>query len=378
MNTSSRSPSSQAEVGFQPELVPMRPFKTFPSSAALVRSTAFGLHPDTWIRAGIGLGFEQLIEEWDYKAYLALQALKRKEETGSTLQQGTRDTLNQLMAGYWPGNRAISAIRAESTESHSVGSEPVGYGALNEGPNALHNPWRMLMRSFGRGLEPTPRRLLVRLAAYDRFAHQFDRAPSSRTKDTLIRRYFEGAAGFWDATGLRIEPWACIAIDSAIQHLSWLDQQPQPRLPGLQGSLSSLACHSKVPMRHWFDDLLRQLKLGDLQDLHLMLVRRRALRYDTRAIAHSTLKKWASGAHLMPRGAVPVLLKACEPHVHHDAEAWRYVYARVLTYLTEALCAFARSPIEAVDARKALQARLGQLSGQSTSAAATEPDGVTL
>ncbi len=229
-------------------------------------------------------------------------------------------------------------------------------------PNSLSTPWRLLFRTLRRSFSRLERRLLVRLALYDRIAHQIASAPDESERLRRQRRAFQPSVQYWSQTEFQM-PWEALTVlDTTLEHLAWLENQ----LP-LEGkkiwtndTVTALLHPKRRPMRHWFDSLLEQTATRDLAELHRLLLRRGVLSRG-KVISHDLLKKWASTQELMPHHAVVAVLEGCNQKVDGDKEHLRLWIARLLTFLCELVGAFSAKPIEQAAAQKSVYDRLLQL-----------------
>ena len=159
-----------------------------------------------------------------------------------------------------------------------------------------------------------------------------------------------------------------IAIDSTLQHVAWLDSQGNDDLQIRPFELvAPLAEPSKGPIRHWFDDLLRQARLGDLSDLAKFL-EWASERGELSEISPQLLRHWASSQFLISVESAGALLKALEEKVSPDREFYRLLFARLLTFLTEAVRCFAAEPVSEEAARAAIFGRLSDLNSRKRAA----------
>jgi hypothetical protein len=344
---SESDPSTTGEFHF--EIAPYRPSNLFGTRLSFQRSTAFNFDPDTLLRACTGQGLIRHIESGStYKYYRALLAYARSRETGSTLQKGSRDELVSAMKSF-----------------QYLGRDGMP-DDLVEMPNGLASPWRILYRSArSANGDLFIRRLFARFAAYDRGAHQITLSSDEPAKLLMRSRWMGGAATFWDATGLRVNAWAAIALDCTLQHLVWVDSQ-ELNSYGRQNSLDIplMARPSKAPMRHWFDDLLRQTRHGDLKALAAYLEYQHARGIGPK-ISAQALRHWASTQFLISIESATELLKALNSKVSFERELHRLMLARLLTFFSEVIRCFSLNPVSEQDAREVIYTRLLQLASHT-------------
>lgn len=345
--TSSATPNE-----FQFELQPNRPSVLFGKRLTFQRSTALNFHPDTLLRACTGRGLIRHIEQGNsYKYYRALLAFVRSIENGSTMQKRSRED-------------AVTASKSQRFRGREATPED-----LVEMQGGLAAPWRMLWRSAHSG-EPDAivKRLIARFAAYDRGAHQITLAKDEAKNIRLRRQWMGDAANYWDASGLRVSPWAAIALDSTLQHLAWLDTQDIPAFrPAVSQSVLSMSKPSKAPLRHWFDELLRQTRYDDLNELAKFL-ELQSQRGTAPEISAQLLRHWASTQFLISIESATELLGALSPKVSPERELYRLMLARLLTFLVDVILCFSEKPVTEESARTAIHNRLLQLDARTRAA----------
>lgn len=213
-----------------------------------------------------------------------------------------------------------------------------------------------------RQFTPVRRRLLVRLAMFDRIAHRMTDLKDEQENERLRRRIFTPSLTYWQKTGFEL-PWrASVALDMTLQHLAWMDVQlnSNSKPPWPAGGILALAEPTQLPMRHWFDGLLAPTNCANLVEFYDFLGNQKALRLG-RVISHDLLKKWASTLQLMPHPAVCTVLEACKPMVDDIAEHLRLWIARLLTFLYEFIGSFSATPVDEKASQKAVHERLVQL-----------------
>lgn len=325
-------------------LTPVRESKLLGKRFTFERSTALGLSPDTLLHALVGFDVLQFVEKNEYKLFRALVAAGCAEETGSKLQQGTLDVLSKGM-GPAGQPRSLNEIRAI--------------------PDELSTPWRILLRVMRSTLPRWERRVLARLAAFDRVAHQIPSALDIDREVERRRRVFLPSLAYWYETGLGLNWESTLVLDATLCHLAWIDIDNALLNPDAihPFSIVGLAEPSRRPMRHWFDELLAETRCANLVALHNHLVKRRCLRHG-RPISHDLLKKWASTERLMPYDAVVQLLGASNDDAFKARAHSRLCFARLLTVLGELLTCFSADPVAPKTAQSELHKRLQSLSAE--------------
>lgn len=229
-------------------------------------------------------------------------------------------------------------------------------------PNSLSTPWRLLFRSLRKSLSQIERRLLVRLALYDRIAHQIASSINDEERLRRQRRAFLPSIQYWTETGFQM-PWeVLVVLDATLEHLAWLEAQLPMKNKKLWSNhgVTELIQPPTSPMRHWFDGILAQTEQPDLAELHRFLFRRGVVSRG-KVISHDLLKKWASTQDLMPHHAVVAVLEGCNQKVDVRKEHLRLWIARLLTFLCEQVSAFSSKPIKQAAAQKAVYDRLVEL-----------------
>jgi hypothetical protein len=330
---------------FTSVLSPMRSSELLGKKVSFERSTALGFSPSTLMHAVSGIALSRGLELWDYDAHLAMAALKRSVEKGTKMRQSTLDDLHMALKE-----------RVEGGQSFTLEE-------IDQLPNSLATHWRILSRINRRGLGGVKRRLLVRLAFYDRVAHQIDRVTEREKGEQARRRIFGPSLLFWAEQGFGLQDWATLVLDATLHHLAWLETQRDTPSGAVfaAGSVLRLASPPKRPMRHWFDVILKTTKCLDLKELHFYLLSRGATHSSkNKAISHDLLRTWASTEGLVPDSAARALLKSFPEQSAISAYA-QFRMARLLTFLTEFVVMFSAKPLASLDVQGALHERLKSL-----------------
>lgn len=333
------------ENPFQSELAPVRPSSLLGDRLRFERCTWVSFSPDALFRVIAESTFNRLLEENSYKGYRALLAWAHSVESGSQMQQGTRKNLDELFAIVT--SRGGVKVTAEDFRRMTPG---------------LSMPWRLTRFSFWRGSTRLGRRLLTRLAYYERAAVRLNRIPPSRRADMVPTLVREGHK-YWYETGLGMTPESIFLLDSTLHHLAWLDAEfSRGSACTAAGAVIALADPEKRVMRHWFDLLLKSKKeCSDLFDLH-ELVDRRGGRIRGEIITHGRIKKWASSSCIFPYKSAKVILTACYgENLSGHPEVGLLWCAKVLTFLTEMVRSFSAQPVAPLVAQGHMHARLLQI-----------------
>lgn len=347
------SESETVPRGFQFELIPLRQSRLLGERLKFERSTALGLSPDTVLRALIGKSFQQLLEEVSYRHFRAQVALARAETTGSQLQAATLADVQEMV-----GNLARAG-------------QSFDLNALQALPESLRSPYRLLRRACSPTFTRTGKRVLTRLAYYDRVAHQITLTVDAERSAGFRRRIFGPSLVYWHETGLGMRYETMLVLDAALQHLAWLNLEIQADCPAWETeTLLALAEPSARPMRHWFDMLLRRAKCDDLAGLENLLAKRGTLR-SGRPITHDRLRKWASTQALLPLAVVRVLLETCVPDATRSPEAFALWGAKLLTFLVEVIRCFTPKEVEPLAAQAHVHERLKSLQAELLAAKGT-------
>lgn len=351
------SESESAPSGFQFELIPIRPSRLLGERLKFERSTALGFSPDTLLRALTGRGFQQLLEESSYKHARAQVALAKAETTGSRLRAATLTDAQELVSPLKQAGRSLTLDEVRAL------------------PESLQGPSRLLRRAWGPTFTPTGKRLLTRLAYYDRVARQITLTTDAERNVAFRKRIFGPTLHFWHGTGLGMRYEPTVAVDAALRHLVWLDLEIGADCPLWEvGTLLRLSEPSTRPMRHWFDMLLLHARCNDLGALENLLAKRGAVRLG-RSITHDRLRKWASTQALMPLAAVEVLLETCVPNPRRSPEALALWGAKLLTFLVEVVRCFTPQEVEPLVAQAHVHDRLKSLHSEYLAARGTRcPD----
>lgn len=330
---------------FEVELVPIRPSKLLGKKIRFERASALNFSPDTILRVVTEKPLSSHISALNYSAYLAMVALDRSDRTGSKLQAKTHGDIVKILG-----------------EAQTPDGLPVTVERLKEMTGNRAAPWRVVRFAFTRALDRTGRRLLARLAYYDRLTTEFTRIRHLPEQVERIKQIVTPSIRYWNDLKLGMR-WEVIAVlDAALQHLTWLDLEHRTNEPSRQGSaVLRLTAPTRRPMRHWFDQLLQTMGCSDLKGLHQELVRRRAIRHGN-VVSHDLLKKWASSQRTLPFAAAKVLLLACfSEKAGKSVDAIDLWFAKLLMFLIEVICCFAKEPIEPLAAQAHIHLRLKHL-----------------
>lgn len=337
--TTSEHPS---QVEFQVELHPFRESELLGKRVRFERSTALGFSPDTILRVITEKPFLSHLEVHEYRYFRALKALALSIHNGSRLQKQTRADLKDMMQS-----------------ARTAGGTPVTIDDLDGIPKNLSAPWRVVRRAFFGANERIGRRLLARLAYYDRLTVEFTRSRHMPERMERLKPRLAPSLQYWHSLGLEMS-WEVVAVlDATLQHLCWLDLELRSHDERRSGSAAMrLTEPSRRPIRHWFDGLLQSLGLTDLPELHQFLARRNAIRYDN-VISHDLLKKWASSQRTIPYSGAKTLLTACfGDKAGKSVEAMDLWNAKMFVFLTETICCFSKEPIEPLVAQSHIHERL--------------------
>jgi heme oxygenase len=342
-----RSTAQPASFAFG--LTPIRESKLLGKRMIFERSTALGLSPETFMRAMAGMSWQQFLENENYSLYRALVAMGRSETLGSKLQSRT---LEDLGKGLGSGGMSLDKLKAI--------------------PNGLSTPWRMLLRTLRHSLPRIERRVLARLAYFDRLAMQITNTTDRECVLHMKRQVFFPSVMHWHLTGLDLTWESAVVLDVTLHHLAWLDIDIASRGPENPDWIIALVDPPKQPMRHWFDELLRAAKCENLVELHDFTTRRGATRYK-RPITHDLLKKWASTERLLPVDAAVELLIAFADEDLRSKMQTRLLIARLLTVLVELVRSFSEKPVASKTAQIAIHERLLSLRAAIQAASGAGP-----
>ncbi|WP_137917090.1 hypothetical protein [Hydrogenophaga sp. 2FB] len=300
--------------------------------------------PDALLRVIMEIPFARIMEDLNYEGYLAIVAWGRSVDTGSQMQQGTREELDEVFMPV----KSRGGVKRTPDDLRLL-------------PPGLSKPWRLTRFSYWGSSGRTGRRLLTRLAYFERMADRFARLPQSR-KEELAPEIASGTDRYWKGTGLGLVPGAILLLDATLNHLAWLDDEFS-RSPAYveAGAVIALADPRKRSMRNWFNLLLKSVKCANLLELHA-LVDRRGGRIRDEIITHGRLKKWASSSTVFPFESAKVVLTACygdDPGSHPEVGLlW---CAKVLTFLTEMVMGFSAGPVAPLVAQGHIHVRLQHL-----------------
>lgn len=327
---------------FATELLPVRKSKLLGQKVKFERSSLLGFSPDTILRVLTEKPFFSHLEELDYGQYRALKALDRSLQKGSKLQKQTGSDLTSMMKSV-----------------QTLGGAPLTWKDIENIPDNLSAPWRIVRRAFFGATGRTGQRLLARLAYYDRLTIEINRNRNISERMQRVRQRFTSSIQYWHSQNLQMNPEVIAVLDSMLQHLCWLDLELRALdTRRITSATQGLTAPLKRPIRHWFDSLLKELGLRDLLALHQLLTRRGVLRHDN-VISHDLLKKWASCQRTVPYSAAKTLLVGCfgerAPTSVVTTDLW---IAKLLVFLTETICCFTAKPIEPLEAQSYIHERL--------------------
>lgn len=327
---------------FEAELHPVRRSTLLGKKLKFDRSSILGFSPDTILRVITEKPFISHYEEFEYGHFLALKALDRSLQKGSKLQNQTKADLTSMM----------ESVR-------TVGGAPFTFEKLEQVPDNLSAPWRIVRRAFFEATGRTGQRLLARLAYYDRLTVELRRNRNMPVRIERLALRFAPSVEYWRSQKLQMSLEVIAVLDATLQHLCWLDLELLALDKRRTNSFTQrLSAPLKRPVRHWFDDILKELGLRDLLALHQHLAKRGALRHDN-VISHDLLKKWASCQRTLPYSAAKTLLVGCfgqaAPSSIATMDLWT---AKLLVFLTETICCFTHEPIEPLVAQSYIHERL--------------------
>jgi len=337
-----------SEGEFEIELHPIRESKLLGKRLRFERSSVLGFSPDTILRVITEKPFLSHLEDLEYGYSRALKAMDLSIQRGSKLQKRTSADLKAMM----------QRVR-------TAGGSPMTIDDLNDISKSLSAPWRIVRRAFFGATERTGQRLLARLAYYDRLTIEFNRSRHVPTRIERLKPHLAPSLEYWHSLGLEMS-WEVIAVlDSTLQHLCWLDCELRSHDERRKASAAlRLTEPSKLPIRHWFDGLLQAVGLSDLLELHQLLVRRKAIRYNN-VISHDLLKKWASSQRTIPYAAAKTLLVAClGDKAANSVEAMDLWNAKLFVFLIETICCFTKVPIDPLVAQFHIHERLKLLESE--------------
>lgn len=335
------SPPLERVAGFDFNLHPLRPLPRFGRRQTVGLSTAISFDPETIVRAATGHSLSHILEEMDYGSYRVMLAWVRSLESGAKMQRGTREALERLTTPPDDVNKMMT-----SDELLTL-------------PNAMTGYWRMLFRTFRRGTGPTWRGLLVRLAWQDRELHALERL-SEQEQVARRKALFHPSIAYWHATGIFGQHFrTALVLDKTLEHLAWADVQlsSSPHRVLRVDPVIGLVRPGKNPMRHWFDRLLQLTGASNLSDFCDLLAER-ADEQAERMFTHLELKQWATAHKPLPQALAHQMLKACQPEVDVHRERAQLWIARLLTFLTSFVQAFAVDPVEEATAQAVVFQRL--------------------
>lgn len=343
-------PSASA---FDFTLHPLRPLPSFGRRQTVGLSTAVSFDPNTVIMAATGRSLNHAVERMDYGSYLTVRAWVRSVTLGSTMQQGTRESLANLMPSPEDINR------------------PPIVEELLTLPNAMTGYWRLAFRIFRRSAGPTWRGLLVRLAWRDRQLHVLG-GMGAEEQVAMRAKLFSASIHHWVSSGLFSGSFRpMLVLDMTLQHLAWADVQLSRSEHSVlhMDPIVGLVQPGKAPMRHWFDRILGLTGTQNLAGLCDLLAER-ADKARPRTFTHLELKQWATAQKLIPPGPAHQLLATCCPEVDFHRERTQLWTARLLTFLICYVQGFSTEPVTKVVAQAAIHERLTSLRDEFLTATA--------
>lgn len=333
------SSSSEGKPTFAFKLSPVRESRLLGKKLHVERSTALGFSPDTFCRVLFGKGMRRILEEHQYSVELGLRALERAENLGSKMHKSVRDDFERILSQAFVGNAPLNLER------------------LRNLPPSLSGPWRILRVTMTKHWSRNGKRLINRLACYDRIASQIGNVRDPTHAVAVRKRFFLASLSFWRGAETPLSDEIALCVDATIHHLAWFDRTWASNHTWYPtGTLNGLANPKKKPIRHWFDGVLSRTHSADLNELQRHLAAKDAMHLG-RPIEHDLLKKWASSQHLIPAKAADVLLASCSTTVT-EIETLRLWLAKLVTFLVECVVCFTPQEVTPVQAQRCIHQRL--------------------
>lgn len=338
MSTGAQQTAGQLILG------PRRPSRLFGKRFEFETSSLFGFSPNTFMRVVFQTDCEGFLRETGYEQWLALKSLGRSLESGSKMHRSSIDALR------WTGpNPEPPFIR------HSA------HFSQDTLPPSTTTPWRILRQVIRSTEHEVIRRVLVRLAFYDRLGSHCLKLATESPDAPIGRLIVKHGLLHWQQAFPGIHPRAALCIEATLHHLAWFEAELE-RTAGARKPISVLEYVTPPtrPMRAWFNQLLEATKCENLVDLHHLLLKR-DVRHLDRPISHDLLKKWSSSQVLIPKSAVNALLSLLDTDDKRDFHRLGLVIAKTLTLLVEAARCFSGADVTTAAAQRHLFDRLTQL-----------------
>lgn len=287
---------------------------------------------------------EGLLREAGYEQWLALRSLGRSLESGSKMHRSSVEALR------WTGpNPEPPFIRHSALFSNDTL------------PPSTTTHWRILRQVIRTTEHDAIRRVLVRLAFYDRLGSQCLKLAMEAPDAPIVRLVIKSGFLHWEEAFPGIHPRAALCIEATLHHLAWFEVELE-RTAGTRTPIRVLEYVTPPtrPMRAWFNRLLEATKCENLVDLHHLLLKR-DVRHLDRPISHDLLKKWSSSQVLIPKAAAKALLSLLDTDDKRDFHRLGLVIAKSLTLLVEGVRCFTGANATAAAAQRHVFARLTQL-----------------
>lgn len=340
----SNASSKSSAPSFDFELHPTRSVPKWKVKYPIKRSTAVSFDPDTVFIAVVGRDLHGLLKQNHYASYRVMLAWLASLEGGSRMQKATQLAFEKLM-----------------TPRRDEISRPPSIDELKSMPLSLSSPWRLLFRTVRRERGPLLRRLLVRLAWGDRSMHRLSCLDNATATERKSQLFFSGFQ-YWYDVGFVADanPWEAIVLDETLGHLAWADIYLSQKLGAIDPVLF-LAAPDAVPMRHWFDCILRTTGSSNLNELCDFLAAR-VDRDSTRHITHLELRQWATEKKPLPEKIANQIMATLVSENETEAALLRHQLwgARLLNFLISFAQGFSKTTVNEKVAQELIFTRLQQ------------------
>lgn len=334
-----------------------RHLKLFGTTFQVQTETGLTFCPDTVLSSALDVSILQMLREHPKNLDLVLRGFLRAATGRSRPRAEMRKSVSQVLGAFVPPDVLEAALEGKD---------------LTAGM-AWQSNWECVEKGLGEPSDGWLYQLVARLAKIDRVAwsaRQLHNQQKKAEAEALISQQIGHPLERWRALNPGLFPSAAVLVDIALQTLVWLegryppqDAPPMPEKP--ESVLLPLLATGRKPLGHWLVRIQSAAGCTNLQKLSSLLLRKEVKRHQFH-ISHGLLKKWSSGAQLMPRQAAKEVLAAVAGRVNPDQELSYFAVARFLSFLCDFVVAGSQGEAPSwANVQQQIHTRYQELSGPS-------------